>query len=117
MAMVKLSAGITEIEGKSGGDVWRKDQCGQHVQAAPRHVDKYASYRQKKRRRAYLKCMNYIREHATVEFAARWQIYANQHPRKNKKGESYTLAWWQQFMSINIKRVYNDLEILQYPPE
>lgn len=114
--MLKLGSGITEIEGKSGGEIYRKDQCGQHIQSTPRTVDSEGSPAQKKRRRAWRKCLNYIRKNTTVEFAGRWQIYANQHPKVNKKGERITLTWWQMFMRINVVRVYNDLEPLQFPP-
>ena len=117
MAMVKLGDGVVEINGKSGGDVFRKDQCGQHIQSTPRYVSNEPSPSQKKRRRAFRKCLNYIRRYSTVEFAYRWQNHANNHPRTNKKGETITLAWWQEFMSINIIRIVNDLDILQFPPD
>lgn len=116
MAMVKVAQPITEINGKSGGNVWRKDQCGQHVQKTPRTVSNEPTRSQRKRQKAYTACMNYIRRNSTPEFAARWQQYANNHPKTNKKGETYNLTWWQQFMAINVVRVFNDQPIQQYPP-
>jgi hypothetical protein len=117
MAMVKLGSGIVEIEGKSGGNIWRKDQCGQHVQSYPREIERPSTLAQRKRRRAYLRLMNYIRRYSTLEFVQRWQSYSHHHPRNNRKGESHTLTWWQMFISTNVNRVVNGEDILDYPPE
>jgi len=117
MSMVKLGDGIVEINGQAGGDVWRSDQCGQHVQAPPRHVARPPTTNQRKRQRAFRTCMSRIREGLTVEQVAAWQQYANMHSTQNKKGEVRILAWHQMFCKINVIRLYNDLPLTEYPPE
>ncbi len=117
MTMLKMCNGIIEIEGTVKGDVYRKDQCGQHVQAFPRLIKHEPSQSQKKQRRAYRMALAYIRKESTVEFASLWQQYANNHAKPNRKGEMITLTWWQMFMKINLVRLRNDLEVLHYPPE
>ncbi len=105
MAMVKLDSMIEEINGRSGGDVWRRDQCGQHVQKQPRKQSNQPTPTQKKRRRAWQSLMTIVRRCFSPEVAAYWQDYANQHTRKNKKGETITLTWWNMFISFNINKV------------
>lgn len=114
--MVKLSGAITEINGRVGGTIWRYDICGQHAQADGRYVPAPASLAQRLQRRAFSICHRYIPSHATWEFVWAWQCYANQHPRKNKKGQMISLAWHCAFSSHNIPRVLKDLPIDEFPP-
>ncbi len=116
MAMAKLGGGITEINGRMGGNIYRRDQCGQHIQGYPRIIDRHPSPSQLKRRNAWRTCYGYWKKHATWEFVARWQQYANNHTITNRKGETYALTHYQMFMKINVTRVYNDVEITEYPP-
>jgi len=117
MSLIKLGDGIVEINGREGGDIYRRDRCGQHVQAQPREIKRPSAAKQRKRRRAWKKCLNWIRRNMTTRGMALWQQYANQHPHKNKKGEWIALTWWQMFIKINVIRLVNDLEILPEPPE
>lgn len=114
--LVKTGQNITEIEGKSGGDIYRTDVCGQHIQSYPREVDSPITPAQEARRKAFRTLTNYFKSHATVEFAARWQIYADSHTKTNKKGEVIRLTWWQQFIAYNINRVVAGEPIIEFPP-
>lgn len=105
MAMVKLSGMITEIEGKVGGNVWRSDVCGSHIQALPTPRRKEPSPQQKDRQKAFRFLITITKRCFTVEIAAYWQDHANRHPRTNKKGETYTLTWFQMFICHNINKV------------
>jgi hypothetical protein len=115
MTMIKTD-GI-EIEGKFGGVIFRTDQCGQHMQSEPRDVYEGPTYKQLIRQNAFRTCINYIRIHSTPDWVFAWQIYADNHPRKNKKGNVYSVPWWQQFVSTNINRIVNNEPILDLPPE
>lgn len=117
MAMIKLGAGITEINGTMGGTVYRRDQCGQHAQTYPRLIDHEPSPAQRARRNAFRQCMAYIRSSATVVFVALWQQYANLHTTTNLKGETRTLTWHQMFLKINIVRLVAGVPLLEWPPE
>jgi len=115
--MVVLKPPLAEIQGKMGGNIWRVDQCGQHCQASPREINSEPSEPQKIRRRAFSKCRQYMIDTFTQYHAARWQQYANNHPRKTTKGKIYELTWFQQFISTNINRVVAGEEILEFPPD
>lgn len=114
MAMIKTD-GI-EIQGKVGGDVFRSDQCGPHIQASPRDIEHEPTQKQRLRRLAFRACIDYIRTHATLIWVSEWQIYANEHPKKTCKGKIYALAWWQQFVSYNINRIIAGEPIIDLPP-
>lgn len=114
--MVKLGAGIVEINGKSGGDIWRTDTCGQHVQSYPRLVNHEPSDSQRKRRRAFQACRRVWSKWFSDVFVKMWNQYAERHPAKNKKGETFIMTGGQIFMKINITRYYNDTPLLQWPP-
>lgn len=117
MAMVKTDGTITELEGKEGGQIWRYDQCKQHLQAYPRIIDKEGSPQQWMRRRAFIRLMSYIPRHATVEFVHRWSLYAYHHPKITKKGKVTILTWHCAFLSYNINRVIEGQPITEFPPE
>jgi len=117
MAMTKLSPGITEITGTTGGTVYRRDRCGQHTQSTQRRIKRQPSAEQKKRRRAWITCQSWIQKNLTAAIMMKWSNYANLHPKNNKLGETIRLTWWQAFLSINLIRVYNGLEVLPEPPQ
>lgn len=114
--MVKLGAGIENISGKVGGNIFRWDQCRQHVQSTPFHINRPPTLPQRKRRRAFTKLMNYVRRYSTAHFVHCWSHYAHTHKKKNKKGETITLAWYQMFISHNVNRLVADEEIAPLPP-
>lgn len=114
--MVKLDAEISEIEGKGPGGNWRVDQCGQHLQAPGRYVDKEPTEKQLKRQRAFSMLMNYIRRYATIHFVMCWSNWACLHSRLNKKGVTITLAWHTMFISYNINGVVAGNPIQELPP-
>lgn len=117
MSLVKLGDGVVDINGKIGGDIFRNDLCGKHVQATPRRITQEPRPNQKKQRRAFRRCINYVRQNMTAIRSALWQQHANLHPITNKKGEKQILSWWQMFLKYNLVRLRNDLDILEDPPE
>lgn len=112
--MVKLDHTITEIEGKVGGNVWRKDVCGQHVQAFPRMVGKFKpSPSQKAFTRSKNAWMSHVWTQPELDL---WWTWCYQHPKMNKKGETTYLHPFLEFLSVNTKRILNDKEIVYEPP-
>ena len=117
MTMMKLSGDITEIEGKVGGDVYRKDVCGQHIQAYPRLV-KHESPSQIRQRKAFRSALYFCGGgNLTGEDVEKWWIYSKNHPKKNSKGETVYLTPFLACVRINTMRFRNDLEPITEPPE
>jgi len=98
--MVVLKSPITEIEGKVGGTIWRKDQCGQHAQAYPRLIKK-RTYSQDQIRKGFADLHNCWSKVMKDRHKSRWWDYSITHPTKNKKGERVTLAGWPMFFKYN----------------
>lgn len=117
MSLVRYGGGITEINGQVGGDVFRRDRCGNHAQATPRHIDGPPSGPQVLQRKCFRRVLTFWQRNWTREFAAKWRQYAQLHPRTNKKGETIILTDGKAFMSINIPRCLNNLEFLKGPPD
>lgn len=115
MTMVKLGDGITEINGKQAGNVWRRDNCGQHVQKTPRRVETKTNA-QWNQRAAWIKCCNYWLNNATAEIEDMWWLWSYNHPITNKKGETRFLTPFNAYMKYNLPRVRNGSEIKLYPP-
>lgn len=116
MALAKTDDSIIEIEGRIGGDIWRYDDSGQHVYAHTTGTSKQPSDLQLKRRKAFIECVNFWKEHITLEHILQWENYAQSHESTNRKGEPIILTAYQMFMHINIYRAYNDVELLLSPP-
>jgi len=115
MAMVKTDGIVTEIEGKFGGTVFRKDQCGQHIQAAPRYIGRIVETPQQK---AFSKAKTAWMNHDWTESELnRWWIWCYQHPKTNKKGETVYFHPFLAFLSVNIKRILEDKDIVILPVE
>jgi len=115
MAMVKLGAGLTDINGGQGGVVWRWDHCRQHVQAKPRKRwhDPAKPYPQQK---AFSRCIRYLQtEPLSKEERDRWWKYCYDHPKKNKKGETYYFHPVLAFLSVNIRRILRGQDIIPIP--
>ena len=115
--MVQLGSNIIEIEGDGPGGVYRKDQCGQHLQKPPRTVKRHTSDDPFAQQRAMSILLQYIRDHATVEFVMRWTEYARKHPKKSKKGVPVYMSWHQAFISYNLPRVMAGQPIQEFPPD
>jgi hypothetical protein len=116
MTMIKLAAGITEIEGKGPGGIWRYDQCGQHLQTYPREIEHGPSEKQRARQNAFSVLRSYVQTHGTFYFVAAWSNYAMQHPKKTSKGKIYYSTWYNTFLGFNINNVVNGLPIQPLPP-
>lgn len=116
MVMVKLAGAIADIQGKVGGDVWRLDQCGVHIQKQPRVIFGPPSPKQLAQRRAWRKCANFWMTYITSAAQDLWWIWSYAHPFVNKKGEETFMPPYQSFMSVNVKRVIAGMPITLIPP-
>lgn len=117
MAMVKLSSEIVEINGKSGGVVWRRDTCGQHIQKIPLQLNREPSPTQKIRRRCFRKLYDYwagVLSDASREI---WRRYADRHPRHNKKGEVIFWCGYHWWIHFNMEPCRKGEPIFLTPPE
>lgn len=116
MAMVKLSGEIVEINGLFGGDVWRTDTCGQHVQKKPGLPGKDPSPRQRKVRRCFSKLHSLYWHKLAEPLRAVWVLYGKTHRMKNKKGEDIGWDGWSWFSHFNMPRCLKGLPPLLIPP-
>lgn len=117
MALVKPGSTVTELEGKEGGTVFRKDICGQHAQSLPRSI-KHETPLQRKQRRAFRGAITYCLKTAlTEENTKLWWIYSYNHPKTNKKGEVIYLTPFTACLRINTIRGRNDLDLVPTPPD
>jgi len=117
MAMVVRSAEYPEQQGKMGGNVYRMDQCRQHIQAFPRLINREPSPKQIKVRHAFsyltYRYVNIITEdqHAT------WIHYAFTHRKKSCKGHFYFITGSQWYLHFNIPNFINDLPYIDTAPD
>lgn len=116
MAMIKTVDEGSEINGRVGGDIYRFDQCGQHIQKEPRLL-KSRTEKQKAWMRAWRIVMSYWKDVWELGYHSKWWAYAHAHPVTNRKGETYTLSAVNWFLKINIYRIINELGIQWDPPE
>lgn len=117
MAMTKLGGGITEINGKMSGNIFRHDQCGQHIQSWPRQVAlKNPTEEQLLQRACFRDCVWVWGNDVTDQQVLRWYHYAAMHWKTNKKGEPIQLSGWNAFLSINLPRARNGVVLLRDPP-
>jgi hypothetical protein len=111
--MLKVRGGMFEVEGKSGGTVYRKDVCGQHAQAYPRIVNPYKETPQQK---AFTRAKNVWMSHKWTPFElGQWWEWCQHHPLTNKKGEVGYFHPFLAFLHVNIKRILNGQDILLVP--
>jgi len=116
MAMVKKSAMAADKQGGQGGNVFRIDQCGEHVQSKPRRV--YSpSQNQMDSQRAFRKSLTFCASIMTLEKAAEWMTYSDRHPKKDKKGDIWYMNPIMACLSVNIPRVRLGLEPTETPPQ
>lgn len=115
MAMVKLYPPIIEINGKIGGDVWRWDQCRQHVQAYPRII-RSPSDKQLEIRAAFSESKGWWKNFITEFDKTCWWVYSQTTKVPNKKGEMIFISSYCMFMRHNIPRSLNGEPILTKPP-
>ncbi|GAH55646.1 unnamed protein product [marine sediment metagenome] len=116
MAMIKTDGRIVDIEGKMGGNIYRHDQCLNHIQAHPRiiHSEERANSPQAK---GFRQSKNaWISHKWTQEELNQWWVWCYNHPKKNKKSETVYFHPFLAFLSVNIKRVKKGLCITITPP-
>lgn len=116
MVMIKTGNPIVEIEGQIKGDVYRKDNCGQHIQAAPRKIKHVPSWLQKRRQRAFRVMLSRYLHIITHRQRVLWQQWTFSHPRKSKKGKVYFMPPHMAYLSVNINRYIEDLPLYDDPP-
>lgn len=116
MAMVVYNSKIYNRSGKSGGNIYRHDNCGHHIQGWPRLVDYPLPALVKARRRCFSDLVHNYLKHFSQEQAGAWQDYANYHPKTNKKGETIALTWWNAFIRFNINNCVKGKPIITWPP-
>lgn len=113
MTMVKYGAGITEIEGRFGGQYFRRDQCINHIQRMPRHVNQR---RESPQQKAFGRAKIAWSEHDwTREELDLWWVWCYNHPKKNKKNETVYFHPFIAFLHINIKRILAGQDIVITP--
>lgn len=116
--MVKLDSVIlAEIEGKQGGEHYRHDQCGFHLQQNPTKKRTPSSHETEQRRFFQQVTHAWSREGFGGDKADResWKVYGQQHPKKNKKGEAKTLSGQTAFHHINLQRLIEGKPIIWNP--
>jgi len=116
MAMVKLSGQIVDIEGKSGGVVWRSDSCGAHVQKLPVQWHREPTPKQLKVRKCWRLMWRFWRESIDDVTLQLWSEYGKTHSRHNKKGELIKWSGWFWFAHFNMPRCLKEEEPLYAPP-
>lgn len=112
MVMLRYGGGIVEINGKVGGEIYRRDRCGNHKQVGP-YKKQRANEAQEAIRRAFMRCSAYWGFAVDTPGAQlSWWLYSQSHLKTNKKGETYYLPARQCFIAFNMPRVLNGLEIM-----
>jgi len=115
MAMLKLGHGLRAINGKRGGNVYRNDQRGPHIQKFPRLVHRQPTAGQKNQRGYFAQCVTAWKPLTTTEYFWLWHIYAQQHPITNRLGEYKTLTARHMFFKFNLPRLADSLPIITNP--
>lgn len=114
MVMLKLGPDIIDIEGKVKGEYYRRDVCGQHLQA----YQSKKRYKPSSQQKAFTKAANAWSAHewSSWELNA-WIVWDIRHPKKNKKGKVGLWGAFLCFMSTAIKQIQLDVDISYYPPD
>ena len=114
MAMVQLANGVEDINGQVGGNVWRYDVCGFHIQKAPGGS---IGFRVSPQQKAFGRCTSAWSNHSWLQLEIdRWWRWCDANPTKNKKGETRYYHPFLAFLSVNIKRILVGKEIIYQAP-
>jgi len=116
MAMVVRSAKYVEKEGKQGGNVYRMDQCRQHIQAYPRLINREPKPGQKKVREAFSYLIYRYESIITEDQHATWVNYAFTHRMKSRKGHYYFITGSQWYLHFNIPKYIKGLPLIDSAP-
>lgn len=116
MALTRLAHGLHDINGKRGGNIYRRDGSGTHASAYPRLVNRPPTAEQADQRKYFSECVIAWTGLAETEFPMLWQIYSSMHPVTNKKGETKILTGRNQFFKVNMKELALGQPILNNPP-
>lgn len=113
--MVQYANPLDQYSGKSGGNVYRYDQCRHHIQSIGRKI-KRRTHEQLMVRACFLDLKNTFRYHLNWRQQACWKLFAINHPQYNKKGERITLTAWHTFFHYNQPRWWNGVPPIWVPP-
>lgn len=116
MALIRTSQILHSVSGRVSGMTATRDRSGLHFRSSVKSV-KQKSSMQQKRRNAFRGCLAYHKKYITTSHVETWLRYAYRLHSTNRLGEKVAITWWNAFLHINIIRLYNDLPILEYPPE
>lgn len=116
MALIRTSQILNSVSGRVSGMTAARDRSGLHLRTSINRVRRKSTL-QHKRRNAFRGCLSFREENITTIHVEAWLRYAQRLASTNALGEKITLTWWNAFLHINIIRIYNDLPILEYPPE
>lgn len=114
--MVVYKAPLEQKSGKEGGNIYRSDNCGEHVQAYPRLIKKPPSQKQLIRRDCFLVALHRFSRILTYDQITAWWDYSRRHPVKNKKGETIILAASAHYTKYNINRCVEHKPWVDDPP-
>lgn len=115
MVQVKTNGIVEQLCGSVGGDYYRIDHVGLHIQAQPRKI-KRCSPAQNKRRRNFRATMRHRRIAWYQGHGQAWDRYAATHTATNKIGGRIHLTATNWFLKINLYRIFNDLDPIYDPP-
>lgn len=119
MVMVTLDHTVlVDINGKVDGEHWRRDQCGLHLQKNPERTSPPTEYELQQRKFFETVCHKWSHQgfQGTYQDRKSWSVYAEKHPRKNKKGETKIMTPFTAFLSVNIQRLIENQPILWHAP-
>lgn len=114
--MCKLSAEITEIEGKEGGTIFRYDQCGQHAQAYVYDPERNPSPKQIRQQGWFRMLLVRYWHKIPTAYWPYWWRWSEQHPVISKKGEIRYMQPHNAYLKVNLIRLKAGLSIIDMPP-
>lgn len=97
-------------------DYTSRDKSGTHICSPPRRIRRRTAA-QSLWRNAHRTAATWWKTLPTPTQRVAWQIFASQHPKKGKRGLTYTMTAYQAFMNRNIYRAYNNVDPWLDPPE
>ncbi len=116
MVMIKASRSANQISGRLGGNIFSINGGTQLMRSPARKIKSEPSASQKLRRKAWTTLQQrYWKRILTTQFKSEWTVYANNHPIKNRIGDSIRLTGFSMFMRINLPRQLDSLPILLQP--
>jgi len=119
MVMIALDHTVlVDINGKTGGGYYKRDYCGLHWQKNPERIIPPTAYELQQRK--FFEYVSHKWSYEAFQGSRKdrysWTLYAAQHPKQNKKGETKFMSPFTAFMSVNIQRLIENRLILWHAP-